>query len=79
MQENKKIKNFSFKAFLKPYYILIFAIFTVILVLFLTLFFEIRNISIQFSKYNSNISNLANKVSVLDKDFNERMAKHWIL
>ena len=71
----KQNKNFSFKAFLKPYYILIFSIFTVILVLFLTLFFEIRNISIQFSKYNSNISNLANKVSVLDKDFNERMAK----
>lgn len=75
MQENKKIKNFSFKAFLKPCYILIFTIFTVILALFLTLFFEIRNMSIQFSKYNSNISTLANEVSVLDKDFNERMAK----
>src|SRR3989304_7050987 len=31
--------------------------------------------SIQFSKYNSNISTLANEVSVLDKDFNERMEK----
>jgi hypothetical protein len=75
MQENKKIKNFSFKAFLKPNYILIFIIFIVILVLFLTVHFEIRNMSIQFSKYISSISTFTNKVLILNKDFDEQMAK----
>ncbi len=75
MQENKKIKIFSFKAFLKPYNILIFIISTVILTLFLTLFFEIRNIYIQFNKYNDKVSDLAHEVSVLNKDFNERMSE----
>jgi len=75
MYESKKTRNFSFKAFLKPYYILIFTIFVIVLALFLVLFFKIRDISIQFSEYNSNISTLASEVSVLNKDFNDQMLK----
>jgi len=75
MQENKKNKDFLFRNFLRPFNILLFVILTIILALFLTLFFEIRGISMQFSKYNNSISALSGEVSVLDKDFNERMSK----
>jgi hypothetical protein len=75
MQENKNNKNFLFKTFFKRRNVLISIVLTVILVLLIIIFFEIRGTSIQFRKYNDNISGLAEKVSVLGKSFDERISK----